>query len=130
MWLFGMITMTEIELAQLIEEHFPRESWIPLVSEGRMEKARALQLERERRNQHGTLLECLQLSDKGQILIENPTILKLFDFKSKRLAKRNIKEFESLRNNLAHAQDIATHDWAAIARISSRIAEASYFRKG
>ena len=130
MWLFGMITMIEMELTRLIEDHFPQESWIPLVSESRREKADQLKVERERRNQHCTLLECLQLSDKGQILIENPTILKMFGFKSKRLAKRNIKEFESLRNNLAHAQDIATHDWAAIARISSRIAEASYFRKG
>ena len=40
------------------------------------------------------------------------------------------KQRDTNRNNLAHAQDIATHDWAAIARISSRIAEASFFRKG
>jgi hypothetical protein len=25
---------------------------------------------------------------------------------------------ESLRNNLAHAQDIVTHDWAQIARMA------------
>jgi hypothetical protein len=32
-----------------------------------------------------------------------------------------IKAFESLRNNLAHAQDIVTYDWAQIARMAQTI---------
>jgi hypothetical protein len=28
---------------------------------------------------------------------------------------------ESLRNNLAHAQDIVTHDWAQIARMARNL---------
>jgi hypothetical protein len=40
---------------------------------------------------------------------------------SKKVAKRGIKELESLRNHLAHAQDIVQHDWAQIARLSKRI---------
>jgi len=38
-------------------------------------------------------------------------------------------KLESLRNNLAHAQDIVTHDWAAIARIASRLEEAVLLRR-
>jgi hypothetical protein len=38
-------------------------------------------------------------------------------------------QIESLRNNLAHAQDIVTHDWAAIARIASRLEEAVLLRR-
>jgi hypothetical protein len=42
-------------------------------------------------------------------------------FPSKSAAKRVLKDLESLRNNLAHAQDVVTHDWAQIARIARRI---------
>ena len=41
--------------------------------------------------------------------------------KTKDKAKRAIKDFESLRNNLAHAQDIVTYDWAQIARLAQRM---------
>ena len=121
MWLFGIVTMSEMLLTRLIVKYYPGGEWRPLVSHGRLEKATALQRERERRGQHSGLLECLQLSDKGQILIEQPEILRALGFQSKSTAKGVVKELESLRNNLAHAQDIVTHDWAAIARLASRI---------
>jgi hypothetical protein len=125
MWLFGIITLTEMQLTQLVEELFPDGSWQTLVTTGRVEKAAALREERLRRGQHCRLLDCLQLSDKGQILAERPEMMRFFGFDSKRTAKKIVKELESLRNNLAHAQDIVTHDWAAIARIASRIEEAA-----
>ncbi len=125
MWLFGIVTMAEMLMTRLIGEHFPRGTWQTLVPEGRLEKATLLQKERERRGQHSSLLGGLQLSDKGQILIEQPEMLRAFGFPSKRVAKGIIKEIESLRNNLAHSQDIVTHDWASIARIASRIEDAA-----
>lgn len=42
-------------------------------------------------------------------------------FDSAKQAKKVIKEFESLRNHLAHAQDIVAHDWAQIARLVGRL---------
>jgi hypothetical protein len=125
MWLFGVITLTEMQLTQLIEERFPDDSWQRHVSAGRLEKAAALRQERMRRGQHSRLIDCLQLSDKGQVLAERQEILQNFGFDSKRTAKMVVKELESLRNNLAHSQDIVAHDWAAIARIASRIEEAA-----
>ena len=67
------------------------------------------------------LIDCLQLSDKGQILIADSAMLARLGFDSRSTAKRVVKELESLRNNLAHAQDIVTHDWAQIARMTQRI---------
>ncbi len=121
MWFFGIVTMAEMLLTRLIEKYFPGGTWQTLVSEGRLEKAASLQRERERRGQHSSLLGCLQLSDKGQILIERPEMLEALGFPSKSGARGIIKELESLRNNLAHSQDIVTYDWAAIARLASRI---------
>ena len=123
MWLFGIITFIEIELGQMIQEYYPEQSWRKMLTEKRLNKAIELQDERQRRNQQCELIDCLQLSDKGQIAIQNPTFLDLLDIGSKSVAKRLVRELESLRNNLAHSQDITTHDWGQIVRLSYRLEE-------
>lgn len=123
MWLFGIITMVESGLMQMIEQFYPDESWTSLVSPGRLIKAKEIQEERMRRNLNCGLIHCLQLSDKGQILINEQQALDTLGFESKREAKRAVKKLESLRNHLAHAQDIVTHDWAQIARLTQRMDE-------
>lgn len=129
MWLFGIITFLEMELVQMIKEFYPHDSWKNLLSEKRLEKSLKLRDERLRRGQHCELLDCLQLSDKGQILIENKDLLKKMDISSKSTAKRIIKELESLRNNLAHSQDIVTYDWGQIVRLSYRLVETFTLRQ-
>lgn len=125
MWLFGLITMIEMRVAQMIQSNFPDDSWQSEVSKERLEKAKIMQHERSRRNQHCSLIDCLQLSDKARVAIEQPQMLEALGFDSKRTAKRVIKSLESLRNNLSHSQDIVMHDWAQIARLSRRIEEYS-----
>ncbi len=126
MWLFGIITLFEMRMIRLIQKYFPNESWRSAIPEARLEKAIRLQQERSRRHQQSTLIECLQLADKGQILLEHPLGLKLLDIESKASAKQVIKNIESLRNNLAHGQDIVKYDWASIAVIADRVEEISY----
>ncbi len=123
MWLFGIITLIEMSLTRMLGEYFPGDSWEAELSQGRLAKAQAFRQERLRRNQHCSLADCLQLSDKGYILIGHPPALSGLGFDSRRSARRAIRDLESLRNNLAHAQDIATHDWAQIARLSQRVQE-------
>jgi len=82
-----------------------------------------LQEERSRRGQHCSLLDCLQLSDKGKILISKQETLDITGLESRRAAKKVIREMESLRNNLAHAQDIVTYDWGQIVRLTHRLEE-------
>ena len=125
MWLFGLITMIEMRVVQLVRSKYPDDSWQSAVSDSRLEKARVMLQERSRRNQHCLLIDCLQLSDKARIAVENPELLEAFGFDSKRTAKQVIKSLESLRNNLSHAQDIVMHDWAQIARLSRRMEEYS-----
>ena len=125
MWLFGFVTMIEMALVQLIHERFPKGRWEEHVSAGRLQKARDIQQERQRRNLYCDLIDCLQLPDKAQILVEDPVALERLGMESKRAAKRVIKELESLRNHLAHAQDIVKHDWPQIARLSMRMEEIS-----
>lgn len=126
MWLFGIITMMEMQTVDFIEKRWPDEAWVQFLSEKRLEKARELLNERLRRNQSGSLLNCLQFSDKFQILIEDQKVLQDLGFPSKRIAKRVCKDLESLRNNLSHAQDIVGHDFAQIARMARRIESGNY----
>ena len=123
MWLFGIITFLEMEVMKIIERYFPENSWQTHITEDRLQLARSLQQERRRRGQHSNLLECLQLSDKGKILISNDETLRLIGLESRRAAKKTLREMESLRNNLAHTQDIVSYAWAQIVRLTHRLEE-------
>ena len=71
MWLFGMITVLEMRFLHLIDANFSDESWARYLSPARLEKARQLQAERQRRGQDARLLDCLQFSDKAQIVVRD-----------------------------------------------------------
>lgn len=123
MWLFGIVTFTEIELTDRIRARWPDGDWTGLVAPGRLAKAKALHDERAKRNQPSDLLDCLQLSDKARIIVTVEEERLALGFETMGAAKRVIKELESLRNNLAHAQDIVRYDWPQIARMTQRIDE-------
>jgi len=123
MWLFGIITLTEMRITEVIKKHFGLNEWQNLIPAARLEAAKAIQLAKARINQQSELIDCLQLADKGLLLINNTELLSRLGFNSKNAAKKVVKQFQSLRNNLAHAQDISTYDWAQIARISMRMLE-------
>ena len=70
------------------------------------------------------LIDCLQLSDKVRIhqaIDENPR--PLFRGASKAESQRLVRDLEDLRNSLAHAQDIVTHDWTQVVRLARRLDE-------
>jgi hypothetical protein len=118
MWLFGVITLVEMRCSGLIERMCPGESWRSFLSDTRLQKAEALLDERRRRGQSPQLAECLQLSDKGQIIAKNEAIRSLTRFTSRRQVEESIKALESLRNSLAHSQDIVACDWDTIVMLS------------
>jgi hypothetical protein len=123
MWLFGMITMVEIVLVKLIRWRWPDEAWSTYLSEGRIEKAKELQIVRRERGTAVDLLECLQFSDKLTLAANIPEFLEITGFISSKAARRAIRDLESLRNNLAHGQAITSQDWPPIARLARRIGD-------
>jgi len=121
MWLFGMITILEMFISRMLKANYQDSSWQAELSANRLKKAEILYDERRRRNQYVELIDCLPLSDKAQILMKNPDFRAEAGYESKRAAKQGIRAFESLRNNLAHAHDIVTHDWETIVAVSQRL---------
>jgi hypothetical protein len=127
MWLFGLIMLIEAVIVQVIRKTFENDAWTALVNESRLEKARQLQEERARRKLPADLLDCLQFSDKLQLVICSPRFVKEAGFQSMTAAKRVAKEAEWLRNDLAHGQPIGIHDWPSVVRLARRI---SYLLNG
>ena len=121
MWLFGIITFVEIQMHERIRELWTEEEWTAKLSRGRLKKARELRDERLRRGEPCELVDCLQLADRAQLLNEDEGQRTAFGFASKGAAERVAKELQSLRNKLAHSQDIVKHDWTPIARMARRI---------
>jgi hypothetical protein len=121
MWLFGMVTLIEMRFSRLIEQFCPGDTWQQFLSAGRLQKASDLLAERIRRNQDLSLLDCLQLSDKAQIVARNPHLRSLTRFGSRRQMEEATKMLERLRNNLTHSQDIVTSDWETIVVLSENL---------
>lgn len=121
MWLFGLITLIEMRFATLINRRFPEGGWEQYLSENRLQKAAVLQEERRRRKQEPQLLDCLQFSDKAQVVVRDEQLREQVGFASRRRAEQAIKNLEKLRNNLAHAQDIVALDWQTIVNLSENL---------
>ncbi len=122
MWLFGLITVLEMRFLALIRQHFRSDQgWMQYLSPSRVEKARQLQAERQRRGLDANLIDCLQFADKGQIVVRNDALRNQAGFVSRRRGDEVIKRLERLRNNLAHAQDIVSTDWDVIVGIVNNL---------
>ncbi len=121
MWLFGIISLAEMNVTWAVEELYPEDAWTRMLAPARVEKAQALQAERQRRGQHAELVSCLQLSDKLSLLIREPRYRDLLRTRSRREARKLVKRLESLRNHLAHAQPFVEDHWEAIQMLSAAI---------
>jgi hypothetical protein len=121
MWLFGILTVAELEFTERIRKKWPDDAWIGLLAQQRVERAKRLRTERERRKEKCQLLDCLHLSDKIEILISDPSELAALGIPSASAARRASDQIESLRNSLAHARDFVEKDWPQVVRLARRI---------
>lgn len=77
-----------------------------------------------RASQRAKTIKLADLIDNASDISKHETMA-IMGLESRRSAKKVIREMESLRNNLAHAQDIVTYDWGQIVRLAGRLEEAS-----
>lgn len=120
MFLFGMVTMIEMTMTAILRQRYANDSWQGLLSDKRVALAKQLQEERNRRGQQVELIDCLQFGDKGWIITYDDELRESLGHKSRRESRHAIKEFETLRNNLAHTQAIIPSGWQRIVIACSR----------
>jgi hypothetical protein len=120
MWLFGLVTISELRVTRLIDEYCPHDAWQTYLSNGRLQKAIDLQHERRRQGQQPSLLDCLQFADKGQIVARDERLRRHTRFASKREVEDFVKALQDLRNNLAHSQDLSGN-WEIIHDLATNL---------
>ncbi|MBT2757391.1 hypothetical protein J7E71_15800 [Mesobacillus foraminis] len=106
MLIFGYITLLEMNLGELIYEKLPESSWKSLLSEGRLSKAEALFQERLAKDEDLHLIECLQISDKLHIVLNDPHLKGHFPVSSKSHGKRMANQVRDLRDRIAHSNEL------------------------
>ena len=121
LWLFGLVSLLEMQLLRVVRERFPLEEWAALLSEDRVDGARRLHEERRRRNEASDLSDCLQLGDKATVLMKDPQLFSASGFRSRASLQDFFKEVGALRNALAHANDILSGRWPALADLVTRM---------
>ena len=106
MLLFGLVSLLEIYFLELVRLTYPRGDYELVLPEGRLRKASELWAERQKRNEHIDLADCLQIADKRDLLLAVPKFAPFFGLQSKKQAGRFLQHIEALRDRLVHAQDL------------------------
>lgn len=102
MVLFGMILASETA-ANVIINHCLGPSWIDHLSAGRRASIQRIFADRRRTNTEVTMLECLMLRDRLNLLGEcGPSVISRLGFASVDQFTDWVKSLTRLRNNLAH----------------------------
>ena len=112
-YLFGIISLFELNLNYWINEYYDTATkWEKLIKKRRFEIAQQLFKERQGQNLDLSILECLQLCDKREILRQTDAFLEKFKYSKSRF-KEFVTDVEKVRNEIAHSQSsiIANLPW-------------------
>jgi hypothetical protein len=121
MYYFGLMSLTEMQLLRIVRSTCPNESWKKLLSSSRLKKANDFLLQRKIRNEALDLADCLQICDKLKIVC-NISEVQGYIRNSIGKAEKLTKSIESLRNKLAHAQDLVTGStWTEVINLAGEM---------
>ena len=118
MWLFGLISLIEMQMLWLIRERHPNEAWKPFLKSSKGLKTAQWHFDiRRGRNEAIDLVGCLLLSDKADIFRKDPSLDKLMCRSGLGMDSTFFRELVSLRDDLAHAHDIVTNRWPRLPKL-------------
>jgi len=106
MWIFGLVTLIEMNLLFIVRARYPNDSWKNHISEARLRKANDLFDGRKKKNEAIDLADCLQFCDKADLVLEVPDIKQKIEYGLKTSPQTILDSAEDLRDILAHAQDL------------------------
>ena len=122
MWLFGLISLFEMQMTRRIREQYPNGEWKQYIKDDRRKNAEKILKERKKKNEDIDLLECLYLTDKGDIFGYSKKLGSLLNIESKNKWRSFIGSItNNLRNNLAHANPIDSTEWPSIAEKARKV---------
>jgi hypothetical protein len=122
MLLFGLVSLLETYLLAMVRICYPADSFAERLPPGREAKARALFASRKEANEEIDLADGLKLSDKYNLLMQVPGFPAFFRLEPAKDALHRFKSMESLRDRLAHGQDLTTGScWEDVLAVADAI---------
>lgn len=118
LWLFGMISLIEMQMLRLLRQRLPEGAWEDLLTPARLDAAHKIFNERRRRNEEAHVSDfsdCLQICDKATIFLKHDELAGIASFPSRAAGQRFFSFLEALRNDLAHSNDILRGRWPELA---------------
>jgi hypothetical protein len=131
MWLFGLVSILEMQLLQLIKNEAEGDWWWDLLTPDRQEGALKIYKLKLEKNEEIGLADCLQFGDKMTIFKKTDALFERTGFSSKNDWKATMSKIESLRNSLAHSNEIKEDSWPEKIKLALRIEQlVVLFEKG
>jgi hypothetical protein len=124
-YLFGLLSLLEMHMQFWVRRAYGEESWKEKLKDDRLQAAETIQDERRGRNEHITVLDCLQFCDKRDLLLASNDLRAKLGLASKRQAKSLFNGAEDLRNRLAHSQQdlVQGSSWKAQIELIEKVEE-------
>ncbi len=120
LWLFGLISLIEMQMLHLIRKRFPDGTWTKLLSSARLDEAKKTFAQRQQRNEEANVYDysdCLYICDKATIFFKDKELSAVARFESKTSGRRFFGLLQSLRDDLAHSNDILNGRWPELAEV-------------
>ena len=119
MWLFGLITLIEMQMLRLVRDCYPDDSWKGRLTDGRVAKAVDLQTKRIQRGEAINLSDCLQFCDKRDILVRTPKLICITGVEQGGPDEECLKRLETVRDRLVHGQDVVSGLWPELVDLAA-----------
>lgn len=103
-YLFGLISLLEMHLGFWIRATYNDDSWQRELKANRLDAAKSICADREKRKQKVSLLDCLQFCDKRDLVVKLDDLRTQLNLGSKTQARDYLTRAEKLRDLLAHSQ--------------------------
>jgi hypothetical protein len=104
LFLFAHVAELESRMASLIEQHHANDGWLVFVSPARQKKINDLFDRKRSRDFQTTRLNCTQLCDKRDVMLDSPTLRSRLTGGSKSQWNERFMAIQDLRDNIAHAE--------------------------
>ena len=121
MWLFGMISLLEMQLLRILKKYFPGDNWRPHLSSGRIGQATKFYNFNKARNQEASLVDYIGLSDKYLVVTSRTDLARRLGLSDPKQNKALFKVLYGMRNDLAHANKLSIADWQRLAQTISKL---------
>jgi hypothetical protein len=124
LWVYGLITILEMSLKEMIECQYTNDKWRMYLTKGRLSKADNLYSERKRRNIEISLISCLQITDLFSIISKSDDLNKMKIGTGNNEFKKLSKRITKLRDNISHANKLnENQSWDEILELTDFISK-------